>query len=196
MKERDLTAQVMKQLPSLLPRGFSLIGMRGESSGLVKHDDIYDIEANIQTPKEVVKALIDVKNTDRIAPMREIAVRLKQLAQTRNAIPFVAGLFLGDRMREALKEEGVGYLDLAGNFYLNWADFYAEKIVDKNPFSSTPPLKNLFAPVSSRITRAILVEPKRTWSLSQVCAGNRGQLRAVLQCYRENDCARVPFLEY
>lgn len=37
-------------------------------------------------------------------------------------------------MREVLKEEGVGYLNLAGNFYLNWDDFYVEKIVDKNPF--------------------------------------------------------------
>jgi len=79
MKQRDLTAQVMKQLPSLLPRGFTLIGCRRESSGLLKHDN-YDIEADIQTPKGVVQVLIDVKNTDRIALMREIAVRVKKSA--------------------------------------------------------------------------------------------------------------------
>ena len=90
------------------------------------------------------------------------------LTQAIDTIPFVAGVFLGDRMREVLKEEGVGYLDLAGNFYLNRGDFYVEKIVDKNPFSRTPPLKNLFAPISSRVTRAMLIEPKRTWHLSEL----------------------------
>jgi len=32
----------------------------------------------------------------------------------KESIPFVASVFLGERARVALKEEGVGYLDLAG----------------------------------------------------------------------------------
>jgi len=50
MKERELIAQVIKQLPGLLPRGFTLIDIRRESSGLTK-PSLCDIEAHIQTPK-------------------------------------------------------------------------------------------------------------------------------------------------
>jgi len=128
----------------------------------------FDIKANIKTPKGIFEVIIEVKNADRIAPLRMAARQVKQYARGKNITPFVASVFLGDRAQEALKEEGVGYLDLAGNFYLNQDNFYAEKIVAKNPFSDIPPLKNLFAPVSSRITRALLIEPNRTWQLNEL----------------------------
>lgn len=182
MKERDLSALILKQLPELLPRGFSPVGVYGEGPDLVRQN-IFDIEATIATPKGNLRFIFEVKNTDRIAPMRETAAQVKKLARTRNAIPFVASAFLGNRAREALKKEGVGYLDLAGNFYLNQNDFYVEKIVEKNPFSSTPPLKNLFAPISSRITRAMLLEPKKTWqlnALAQEAGVSTGQTYSVV----------------
>ncbi|MBU3978177.1 hypothetical protein KJ980_04650 [Patescibacteria group bacterium] len=182
MKERDLSALVMKRLPELLPQGFSPIGLYGENPDLAVKN-IFDIEATMTTPKGEFRFIIEVKNTDRIAPMREAAAQVKQLAQTQKAIPFVASAFLGDRAREALKKEGVGYLDLAGNFYLNQNDFYVEKIVERNPFSATPPLKNLFAPISSRITRALLLEPKRTWrrnTLAQETRVSIGQTYSVV----------------
>jgi hypothetical protein len=183
MKERDLLALIMKRLPDLLPKGFTLEGAYGESADLVMQNT-FDIEATIQTPKGRVKVIIEVKSADRIAPLREAAAQVKELAKTRKAIPFVAGTFFGDRAREALQEEGVGYLDLAGNFYLNRGGLYAEILVKKNPFSNTPPLKNLFAPISSRITRALLIEPKRVWQLgelSQETNVSLGQTSSVVE---------------
>jgi hypothetical protein len=93
---------------------------------------------------------------------------VKQDAISHQAVPFVATTFLGERAREALKEEGVGYLDAAGNFYLKQGSIFYAKEVARNPFSKNPPLKNLFAPISSRITRALLVEPKRTWQVMEL----------------------------
>ncbi len=126
--------------------------------------------------------MIEIKNTDRIAPIREAAFQVKRYAQIQHAIPFVASVFLGERARAALKEEGVGYLDLAGNFYLKQGEIYVEKIVANNPFSKKPPLKNLFAPISSRITCALLVEPTRTWHVSELAKETEvslGQASAV-----------------
>jgi hypothetical protein len=52
--------------------------------------------------------VIEVKNVDRIALIREAASQAKHYAQIQHAIPFVASAFLGERARAALKEEGVG----------------------------------------------------------------------------------------
>jgi hypothetical protein len=114
--------------------------------------------------------VIEVKNADRIAPIREAAYQVKQYAAERNAVPFVASIYFGDRAKATLKEEGVGFLDLAGNFFVSQPGFYAEKVVEKNPFIKKPALKNLFAPTSSRIARALLIDPKRQWQARELAA--------------------------
>jgi hypothetical protein len=104
----------------------------------------------------------------------------------------VAGWYIGERARKLLKEEGVGYLDLAGNFFFTNQNFYAEKIVDKNPFTTKPPLKNVFAPTSSRLTRALLDEPKRTWRVSELSDATGvsiGQTHKVLEAMRDEELA-------
>jgi hypothetical protein len=168
MKERDLTSLLLKKLPELL-KGVDLVGISGEKYDLVKQN-IFVIETSFQTPRGLVDVVIEVKNTDRIIPLRMAAQHVKKYVQETNlnAVPFVATQFLGEQAREALKEEGVGFLDLAGNFFMNSKNIYIKRIVTKNPFSDTPPLKNLFAPISSRIARAMLIEPKRTWKLNEL----------------------------
>ena len=179
MKVNELIMLFIKQLPDLLPPDFTLEeGEREISAGQQR----VDIRARLRTPTRAWPIVIGIKNADRIAPIREAASQVKRSAQTQHAIPFVASVFLGERARAALKEEGVGYLDLAGNFYLKQGEIYIEKIVANNPFSKKPPLKNLFAPISSRITRALLVEPIRTWHVSELAKETEvslGQASAV-----------------
>ncbi len=165
MNTTELTTQITKRLPELLPPDFVLNKVRKEV-GVAQGRA--DIEAAIQTPTRMTRFVIEVKNADRIAPIREAAYQVKRYASERDAIPFVASLFLGDRAKAALKDEGVGFFDLAGNFYVKQPDFYAEKVVEKNPFSKKAPLKNLFGVTSSRITRALLVEPKRQWQAREL----------------------------
>lgn len=179
MKGNELITLFMKQLPALLPPDFTLEEAEREVSAGQQQ---VDIRARLRTPTRTWPIVIEIKNADRIAPIREAASQAKRFAQTQQAIPFVASVFLGERARAALKEEGVSYLDLAGNFYLKQGEIYVEKIVANNPLSKKPPLKNLFAPISSRITRALLVEPTRTWHVSELAKETEvslGQASAV-----------------
>src|SRR5947207_176943 len=179
MKENELTTLLMKQLPALLPPDFTLEEIERKVSAGEYH---VDIQARLRTPTRTWPIVIEVKDADRIASIRHAASQAKHLAQVQQAIPFVASAFLGERTRAALKEEGVGYLDLAGNFYLKQGEIYVEKIVATNPLSKKPPLKNLFAPISSRITRALLAEPTRTWHVSELAKETEvslGQASAV-----------------
>ncbi len=174
MKINELEAQFREQLPSLLPQGFTIAG--GARRSFAAAENRFDIEARLNTPAKEFRILIEVKNTDRIALLREAARQAKLSAQALNALPFVAGAFLGERARGVLKEEDVGFIDLAGNFFFKQDEVYIEKIVAKNPNSNKPPLKSLFAPVSSRITRALLVDPQRTWQISELARATEASL--------------------
>lgn len=128
-----------------------------------------DITATITTVSGVQMPLvIEVKNTQRLSSVREMIRQAKQLAEPAQAEPMIAGVFWGERARKLAKEEKVGLVDLAGNFLIQKDPVFIEKVVNKNPFSKTSPLKSLFSPVSTRIIRAVLIEPKRAWNLQEL----------------------------
>ena len=183
MKELDLIEQFVGNLFELLPSGFTPI--EANRDGAI--DDAIkgvDLQVKVQTPKGVFMLAIEVKNADRIASIREAAFQIKQIVGKQDFIPVVASPYLGERSRTVIKEEGVSYIDLAGNFYLNSKDLYVEKIVEKNPNTVPTQLKNLFSPISSRITRALLIEPTRKWKLGELAQSatvSLGQTSSVIE---------------
>lgn len=195
LKERQLLDNFANpnRLSSLLPENLFAV-RRIEREPFRNTDIVADIDS-VYWPNEQKRFAIEVKNTDRIAPLREAAMRARESATTINAVPMVAGRFFGERARQVLKSEGVGYIDEAKNFYLNVRDprVVVEYIVPKNPFSDNPPLKNVFAPTSSRIARAMLIEPERSWTISELSKETEvslGQTYSVLEKMSEEELAR------
>ncbi len=90
--------------------------------------------------------------------------------------PVFASAFLSPRVREICREEGVGFLDLAGNCLLRFNGVHIEKIVDKNPFPRRGRPSSLFSPVGSRIPRVLLEEPQRMWTVSGLAEAARVSL--------------------
>lgn len=156
--------RLINQLPNSLPRGVALEKLVELSAGMGQPD----IRGVLKTENGEFPVVIEVKNTGGTAAFREAALQAKAYAAQGGAVPFVAGQFFGESARQVAKEEGVGIMDLAGNFYLKRDDVYIEKIIDKNPFTQKVPLKNLFAPISSRITRVLLTQPAKTWLLGEL----------------------------
>lgn len=115
---------------------------------------------------------------------------LRQLARHRpnaaNNYPVLASAFLSPRARALCREEGVGYLDLAGNCLLRFDDFIFEKIVDKNPFPQRGRPPSMFSPVSSRILRALLEEPRRMWQVQELA-----RVAEVSLGHASNVCRRL-----
>lgn len=192
LKEQELISKIEEMLPEVFP-SFKVGSLR--TIGKTMSGSRIDILATLAVPtvKKPLKLAIEVKSNNRLSAMLEAAYEAKLFAKATDAIPVVASQFLGERSRDVLKKEGVSYLDLAGNFYLNLPNVYAERIVDKNPFSKTRPLKNIFAPVSSRITRAMLIEPKRAWNISDLSKTTEvsiGQTYNVLEAMAAENLAR------
>lgn len=186
MKNIQFSTQIVSQIPGIVPSGFALKDFTIESG----EENAPDARAVLQAGNKTLPVVIAVQNTGGTATLREVARQAKVYGSAAGAAPFVAGQFFGERARAVAKEEGVGYIDLAGNFYLKRDDIYVEKIVDKNPSSQKLPLKNLFAPVSSRITRVLLIAPKRAWLLNELAEEanvSLGQTYQVIERMQEEE---------
>lgn len=186
MKNIQFSTQIASQIPGSVPPGFALKDFTIASG----KENTPDASAVLQTENKELPIVFEVQNTGGTATLREVARQAKVYGSANGAVPFVAGQFFGERARKVAKEEGVGYVDLAGNFYLKQGDVYVEKIVNKNPYSQKPPLKNLFAPVSSRITRALLLAPQRVWQLNELAQETNvslGQTYQVVERMQEEE---------
>ena len=186
-KKQELEKRLTDSLGSLLPEGFVLESI--DNWVALNDNSRVDILANVKAPIKTVRLAIEIEDAERLSSLRHAAHYLKNVTTISDDIPMIAGWFIGERARRVLKEEGVGYIDLAGNLYLKHKNFYVEKIVDKNPFTSKPPLKNIFAPISSRITRAMLIEPDRVWLMNELSLATGvsiGQAYKVLHAMDED----------
>jgi len=164
---QKLGAALLNALPELLPSLRVMRAAAAEGAGPSRH-----LLAVVRTPSGRRRTLcVDVRAAS--APSR-LPHALRQLtaryARKAGAYPVLASTFLSPRARELCREEGVGYLDLAGNCLLQFDDFYLQKIVDRNPFPARGRPPSLFSPVSSRILRALLEEPTRTWRVLDVAS--------------------------
>jgi hypothetical protein len=112
---------------------------------------------------------IDVKASATPSRVRESLRHLKaKLPSGAAGYPVLASTFLSTRVREICREEGTGYVDLAGNCFLHFDEFYLERHVDRNPFPMRGRPPSLFGPVASRLARALLEDQHRGWTVSEL----------------------------
>ena len=166
IKVREIRQQILKELPSLLP--ILKIGKVDVERKIPGRK--YDLTFKIKTQSREEWLIVgEIKELLQPRMAREISTQFKEaLVNLDKVYPVLITTYLGERTRDILKKQGVGYLDLAGNYYLEFNNIYVEKIVDKNPFVDKRRLKTIFKPISSRILRVLLEEPGRTWKILEL----------------------------
>jgi len=180
MTTKEITQRILKELPFFLP---TLRVGKIEVEKKIS-DQVFDLAFKIKTQnRQEWLLLCEIKEFLQPRMTREISTRFKErIANLNGVYPILITTFIGERTREILKKEGVGYLDLAGNCFLEFNNVYIEKIVDKNPFVDKRKLKTIFKAVSSRILRVLLEEPKKNWKileLSKIAKISLGQTSNV-----------------
>jgi len=81
----------------------------------------------------------------------------------------VAAPFISSRSASICLQEGVGYLDFAGNCYLSFQQVYIRIEGQPNPFGRDRSLRSLYAPKASRILRVLLANPiDRIWKVKEL----------------------------
>jgi hypothetical protein len=190
MKTQDTTAaraaggraferELAQALPRLVAPLRIVRSRRAEAAGLL-------IEARAPSGR-VHRLALDARLTSSPSRVLHVIERLRGTrARRAAAYPVLASRFLSPQVRQRLRQADVGYVDLAGNCWISLGDVHVERQVDKNPFPRRGRPPSLFAPVSSRLIRALLEEPKRRWQLQELA-----RAAAVSLGQTSNVCRRL-----
>lgn len=115
---------------------------------------------------------------------------INRLYRYRERCPNAYGLFIAPyispRVALLCEEEGIGYLDLAGNCRLAFDQVYIREGGRPNPFAHKRPLRSLYAPKAERVLRVLLTHPRRRWKVQElageadVSLGQVAKVKALL----------------
>ncbi len=84
------------------------------------------------------------------------------------AIPVFIAPYVSPAVRQLCEEQGVGFLDLAGNARIAFGGVFIERLVTDKPVVEQRELKSLFRPKSAQVLRAMLREPGRAWRVTEL----------------------------
>lgn len=125
-----------------------------------------DCIVRVEAPTGQHSLVIEAKSNGQPRVARQAIVQLKEYC---SAIPNPYPVFLAPYITVSTgrlcEEEGVGYIDLAGNSRLSFGQVYIELEGKENPFSETRELRSLYSPKSERIIRVLLTRPREPWKV-------------------------------
>ena len=91
----------------------------------------------------------------------------------RPAIPIVAVPFMGQTGHRLCLRAGMSWLDLSGNAWIQAAGMNIQVRGHPNALKRRGRPSNAFAPKSSRVTRVLLLDPKRWWTQQEIAETTR-----------------------
>lgn len=121
---------------------------------------------------------------------------VNQLFRSMENYPGAYGVFMApyisSRSAEICKNEGVGYIDLAGNCFLSFDRVFINREGRSNPFNEKRQLRSLFSTKATRIVRVLLHHPGRKWKMEHLAREAEvsiGQVFAVKEMLLNKDWA-------
>jgi len=128
-----------------------------------------DLDYRVKVGNSRQRIILEVKSLGEPRQVRYAIQQLREyLALDGDAYPVVAAPYISNDTALLCKENGVGYIDLAGNCFLNFDKVYIERRNYPNPNVEKRELRSLFSPKASRIVRVLLTNPKRSWQLQEL----------------------------
>ena len=114
----------------------------------------------------------EIKHNGQPRHVREGILKLKNAisASSLNAYPVFVAPFLSEQSKQICKINETNYLDLAGNAYLKLSNLLIDKSTSITPRPEKRALMSLFGTKASRIVRAMLTEPARSWRVKDLAA--------------------------
>lgn len=98
--------------------------------------------------------------------------------------------YISSQSAEMCAEEGIGYVDFAGNCRLTFDRVYIEQAGKANPFTVKRDLRSLYSPKAERVLRVLLNNPKRAWrvqSLAKEAMVSLGQVSNVKRLIEDRE---------
>ena len=140
-----------------------------------------DISISLRTRFGSFKVLVTVKSSGEPRFLMQFAGAVG-LSKIKGYRVFVAS-FISERGRALCKEFGLGYIDFAGNAYLNIGGILIERTGCRNSKKEKRALKMAFTKKSTRLLRIMFVQRAREWTvmeLSKEAGVSLGQVSNII----------------
>ena len=130
-----------------------------------------DLLLSVTAGKRRWKIIVEAKSVGEPKLVRYAIQQLKEyLAGQKNVYGVVAVPYITEVTARVCRENGVGYVDLAGNCHLDFDRVYVDQRNYPNPSPERRQARSLFSPKSSRIPRVLLVHPGREWQVQELAS--------------------------
>lgn len=86
----------------------------------------------------------------------------------KKAHPLFFAPYIGKRSAQLCRQAGIGYFDEMGNCWISYKTILISKSVDVKPTAPRRQSRQLFAPKSTRVVRALLSDPPKGWQQSEL----------------------------
>jgi hypothetical protein len=146
-----------------------------------------DFLARLLLPGSDRVLLVEVKGNGEPRKVRDAANRLFRF---RDAFPGAYGViiapYISPRSAQICAEEGIGYVDMAGNCRLAFDQVYIEREGRPNLFAEKRDLRSLYSPKAERVLRVLLTHPGRRWRVqslaveAEVSLGQSSNVKSLL----------------
>jgi hypothetical protein len=164
LKSADIHRQAVGRLRELFPKAKGWV----EESAVRIGNQVVDL-LKFRLGEQEHTMVVEVCSLGQPRQIRAAVTRLGEIRREMpDTFPLAAAVYIGPQSARLLKANNLGYVDLAGNCYVAFGNVLIEKDGKRNDRPSTRPLRSLFAPRATRVVRALLTDPARTWRLEEL----------------------------
>jgi hypothetical protein len=195
MKEQQLLEQGSDELKLVLGRVPSLAGIAPHLTSTVWADPEIGIDLlfELEMPEGPVRLAVEVKANGQPRHVQSAIHSLSYYMHRAGPVyPVLIAPYLSEQSRQICEKAGLGYLDLEGNCRLAFAGVYIEREVPTSPKIIRKDAAALFTPKSTRVLRALLRDPSRSWKvqdLADAAGVSIGQASNVRQALIDKEWA-------
>lgn len=161
MRERDVIQQLELAIGDLLPmKGARFRFEQSEGSGV---DLIVDVSF-----QDLAFSLVMDISVGSSGLERRIASLIDVVQPSNDAVPVLVAPYFSAKQRALCRQEGVCYLDLSGNAYIQYKSLYIERMGFPNRFPVQRHGRSPFSDKASLILRVMLESDGKGWGVREV----------------------------
>jgi len=164
--ERDMIEKLRRCEVSLPPLSFRFLEGAPEADGNLRFDAL--VEASWR--ERIAKFAVECKSLSTPKAFQDGLSLLKTSSLPKGYLPLLFLPFLSERQLQELEREGINGIDLCGNGVVVVPQMFAVfRSGEKNRFSSSAPIKNIYRKNSSMVGRVFLLRTGYE-TVQEICA--------------------------
>lgn len=146
-----------------------------------------DLVVDLKVLGRPQKMVVEARSSGQPRRAREAIDQLRRMrsdSRVSEAYPVFFAPYISEASSRICREDGIGYLDLAGNCRLAFGGAYVERVSPENTYKERRSRASLFSPKSSRVIRLMLSE-SRPWQVQQLASAAEVSLGLVSKIKKE-----------